>query len=278
MILVNVLLIVALASSVVVLMLTAQDEGLQRAIRAREAAQADAAIRGGELSAIAALRRDAATAPTSDNLAEPWAHIGDTAVPIAHGRFTLAIADAQARFNINALARGDVASLATMTRIGAALGLRADTVPRATALIQAVGPLSDLAALGLAGIDRASVAKLAGLVTALPGTTQVNLNTADARLLGILLDNPVAGETLAARRGRQGYLTADDFALAHALPPPGTGFTSNLYWVLTRVTIGDTAREQTSLLLRRSDGARRAVVGIGRWTGTAPAQAPPLAE
>ena len=278
MILVNVLLIVALASSVVALMLSAQDEGLQRAIRTREAGQADAAIRGGELSAIVALRRDAAVAPASDNLSEPWAKIGDRAVPIAHGRFTLAIADAQAKFNINALARGDVAALATMTRIGAALALPADAVPRATALIQAIGPLPDLAALGLAGIDRATIARLAPLVTALPGNTPVNVNTADARLLGVLLGNPVAGETLAARRNRRGFLTADDFALAHAPLPPGTGFTSSLFWVRARVAIGDTAREQTSLLLRRSDGARPAVAAIGRWTGAAPAQAPALPE
>lgn len=279
MILVNVLLIVALASGVVVLMLTAQDDGLQRALRLREAARADAIVRGGELSAIVALRRDALIAPDSDTPREPWARIGDSAAKIDGGTFSLAIADAQARFNINLLARRDAASVQLFVQIVGALGLPADVATRAAALVQGLGGISDLSQLALAGIDRRSIDRLATLVTALPGTTPINVNTADARLLGVLLGDPAAGRFLAARRDGKGSLTPDDFALAQRLLPPGAGYTSDFYWVRARVAIGDTVREQASLLHRRRQPAGPTVVSIGRWNGLAvPAQAPALAD
>ena len=59
MILLNVLLILAVASVAVLVMVTSQDIEVQRSTRRRDAAQAGAYARAGELSAITGLRRDA---------------------------------------------------------------------------------------------------------------------------------------------------------------------------------------------------------------------------
>lgn len=275
MILINVLLIVALASGVLALLVIQQDSGLQRATRIREAATADAAVRGGELSAIVALRRDLAAGATSDNPTEPWAKLADRAARIEGGTFSLAIADAQAKFNVNALARDDVLARAVIGQIVAALRLPPDTGLRIEVLLHAIGGISSLDQIAVAGIDPATIARLATLATALPAATTVNANTADERLLAILTANPVAARQLVSIRSRQGYLQSSDFIQARVPVPGEVGFTSNFFWVRTRVTIGETSREQTSLLARRGIGAG-AVAAISRWNGlSAPAEAPP---
>ncbi|MBV8971514.1 MAG: general secretion pathway protein GspK, partial [Sphingomonadaceae bacterium] len=99
MILVNVLAVVAVATALVAAML---DTGaaIDRAAAWRDAARARAIARGGELSAIAALRRD--TDPARDDRSEAWARVAQAPTPIAGGRFALTIDDAQGRFNVNA--------------------------------------------------------------------------------------------------------------------------------------------------------------------------------
>ena len=59
MILVNVLMFVAIAAGLVLLMINREELALDRGLRTREAARALAIVRGGELSAVVALRRDA---------------------------------------------------------------------------------------------------------------------------------------------------------------------------------------------------------------------------
>ena len=83
---------------------------------------------------------------------------------------------------------------------------------------------------------------------------------------------------LVDQRTRRGFLTAADFAVGGNSLPPGTGFTSDLYWVRTRATIGDSSQQLTSLIARRrqTDGTMR-VAAVERWLGARPpAQAPPL--
>ena len=277
MILINVLLIVALASGVLALLVIQQDAGLQRATRIRQAAVADAAVRGGELSAVVALRRDLASGTASDNLTEPWAKLADRAARIEGGTFSLAIADAQAKFNLNALARDDIRARAVMDGIVAQLRLPADTALRIEVLLHALGGISSVGQIAVAGIDPATIAKLATLTVALPAMTKVNVNTADERLLAILLGDPAAARQLASLRARQGMLQPTDFIGARASPPGDVGFTSDFFWVRTRVTIGETTREQTALLARRSAAGPSAVAAISRWNGlSAPAEAPAL--
>lgn len=270
MILVNVLLFVAIAAAIVALMLSAQGVAGERTIMLGEAARAGAIARGGELSAVAALRRDALEAPASDHAGEAWGRVAQDEVPIVGGSFDLAIADAQGRFNINSLAGDDPVAIEALGRIAAALRLPPEVSLRVAVLIRTGGPIDDLSPLRSAGLDAATTARLERLVTALPGTARVNLNAASEELLAILLDSPAKARMLVAVRERRGFLTPEDF---DGGLPPGSGFTSDLYWVRTRVTIGDTRQQLTSLIARRREGARLVVAPVARWRG---AQAPAL--
>lgn len=277
MILVNVLMIVALAASVLALMLSGEDGALQRSTRSREAARANAIAHGGELSAVSALRRDAVVSPDSDDLSEPWANIADARAKIEGGTFAFVVGDAQARYNINALVRGDILSRDVFARIVTAAGIAPEAAVRIAALLEFGGPVADLAALRQVGIGERDIAKLAVFLTALPEDAPVNVNTASEPLLAVLLNNPSVARTLVARRERGGGLTRDDLAAARVILPPGTGFTSRYFWARGRVTIGDTSQQLVSLLQRRMAGGRPEVIAIARWRGAAvPLQAPPL--
>jgi general secretion pathway protein K len=277
MILLNVLAIVAVASAVVMIMVSSQDVAIQRTQRMREAAQADAYARGGELSAVAALRRDKIEAPQTDNLREAWAMVVQNDVPVRGGRFSLAIADAQSRFNVNNVDKGGLLAQSSLDKILTRLAAPVGTADRIARYIAAVGPVSDLVELTNAGLDAETLSKLSEVATALPGLTGVNVNTAGETLLATMLDNPVAARVLVARRDHSGMVSPDDIMAAHVVLPTGLGFTSDLYWVRTTVTIGDTSQSLTSLLQRRSRGRVVEVVAVEhKKGGAAPDQAPPL--
>ena len=78
-VLINVLVLLGLAASVVYLMLSLGDLSIARSQRFSEAGQALALIRGGEQSAITALRRDMLEGPGTDHAGESWARIGHDA-------------------------------------------------------------------------------------------------------------------------------------------------------------------------------------------------------
>ncbi|MGD2133704.1 MAG: type II secretion system protein GspK [Maricaulaceae bacterium] len=263
-VLVNVLSVVALASVVVMMMISLQDTAIGRAQRYADAAQALAHARGGELSAIAALRRDMIEAPEADHYAEPWAAVAETDAPIENGTFSLRIEDAQARFNINTLVRGGVAAEGTLGRIAAAAGADSDIARRAGAYLRENGPVSSLDELIAVGVAPADIAALGAFVVALPDPTQVNLNTADEMLLAALFNNPVAARVLARRRDRQGYLTADDLRSVRILAPSGAGFASDYYVVEVEATVGTTRQRLASLLHRDRVDGRPVVVAIER--------------
>lgn len=279
MILVNVLLFVAIASGILLLMITSEDSALERGLRMREAARAQAIARGGEISAIVALRRDAAVAPDSDSRAEPWAALSERDAPIDGGSFDLAIADAQDRFNINALMQPDPIAAGILGKIAAAVGMSPEQAAQAAGAIRAAGPVSDLRPLAALGLPPARLARLAGLVTALPYESKINLNAAGEDMIGVLTGDPMAARRIIATRDRQGYITAADLASMNVAMPQGAGLTSNLFWVRSRVRIGDTSQQITSLIARRDDPGtgRKMVAAVGRWIGAAaPVQAPSL--
>ncbi len=263
MILLNVLAMVAVAVAAVMLMLGTQDPALDRAIRLREAAQALSVARGGELSAIAALRRDMIAAPGTDNRTEAWAKVAQAQTPIEGGTFTLTIADAQGRFNVNDAAGAGEPVLAAITT---ALRLDPDIASRIAKSIAERGRVSDLAQLSRAEIDPETIAKLRSLVTALPGRADVNVNVAAPELLAVLVGDPVGGRILGDRRDRAGLLTPADFAATGLRLAAGAGYTSDHYVVTTTVTMGGTTQTLTSLLERR--GGRTPVVAtIARSIG-----------
>ena len=277
MILVNILAIVALASAILALMLGDQETAVDRSLRFREASQAAALARAGEASAAVALRRDAIEAPQTDHLREPWAQVVDRNASIRGGTFTLSVTDAQARFNLNNLGQGGAFSAVALTPVAAALQIDPALLARIGEAIQANGPLLRLSQLRELGVDDATLARLAPLVTTLPDATSVNVNTASEELLALLTGSPAAARMLIAQRARTGFISQEDIAALNVSLPPGVGFTSSHFWVRTTVTIGDTAQTLTSLVARRMKDGRPEVVTLARWRGAAaPDQVPPL--
>lgn len=276
MILVNIVSLVALASALVALMITAQTTALDRSLRFRQASQAAALARAGELSAAVALRRDMLDAPESDHMREAWTAVIDGEVPIEGGTFTLTATDAQSRFNINSLGQAAFAD-AQAAGLAEALQLPPDAAQQIAAAIRENGPLMRLTQLRDFGVGEEVIARMAALVTTLPEPTDVNLNTASEELIALLTGNPAGARQLVAQRDRAGFVTAEDLAALQLPLPPGTGFTSDHYWVRTTVRIADTRQTLTSLLHRRIADGEPQVVAVARWRGAAaPDAVPPL--
>jgi len=278
MILVNVLMFVAIAAGLVLLMINREELALDRALRVREAARAMAIVRGGELSALVALRRDGETAPETDHQGEPWARLSEAGAPIEGGSFDLAIADAEGRFNINSVRTGDAASTILFQTIGHAAGLTQEQIVAAIQYVRLQGPVTDLRPLRLAGIDPQVAERLERLATALPGRTTLNLNAASEEMLALLFRDPLIAARLVQVRERQGFLTQKDLADQNVTLPWGTSFRSNSFWVRTRATIGGTSQQAATLIQRRrTPEGRVETVPVERWRNAAvPPGAPPL--
>ncbi len=255
MILLNVLLVLAVASVAVLVMVVAQDIQVQRGTRLRDAAQAGAYARAGELSAVTVLRRDALVAAGTDNLTEPWAAVGQETIAVPGGRFALSIEDEQSRFNINALQSGESGPIATFQRIGETIGLAPETAIRVATVVRVAGPLTDFGLLRTAGVSAEEIARMEPYVIALPDAATLNLNTVGEPLLAILTGDPETARELIRLRQERGYVLPADLGSLGLTLPPGTGFTSDHYRVTTTVTVGDTTQRLTSSIARvRGDG------------------------
>lgn len=269
MILVNVLMMVAIASGLVLLMINREELALDRATRLRQASRAMAIARGGELSAIVALRRDAQVAPDADYATEPWGKVAESGAQIAGGSFDLAIGDAEGKFNINLLMDGRADAVMLFRAIGAVAGLSDEQLVQVTALVRLHGPVTDLRPLRLAGLDAKVADRLEQMVTALPGQTAINLNAADPATLEVLFRDPMVVERLVQARQRQGYIALKDLSDNQVTQPPGTSFRSGTFWVRTRATIGETSQQLATLIQRRGTGQDAQAVPIARWRNAA---------
>ena len=250
MILLNVLLVMAVASVAVLIMIAAQDLEVQRSTRLRDAAQANAYARAGELSAITALRRDGLTAAATDNLTEPWAQLGQQDIAIPNGRFALVIEDEQARFNLNALKTGDPGPIDLFQRIGAELEIDPASIIRIANVVRVAGGLTDEGLILAAGVPRSDFDRLAPYVVILPGTTSVNLNTVQLPLLTLMTQDAEVARKLIETRARKGYLTPADLAAEGAPTLMGTGYTSDHYRVVTTATVGGVTQALDSRIMR----------------------------
>ncbi len=250
MILLNVLLVMAVASVAVLIMIAAQDLEVQRSTRLRDAAQANAYARAGELSAITALRRDGVTAAATDNLTEPWAQLGQQDIAIPNGRFALVIEDEQARFNLNALKTGDPGPIDLFQRIGAELEIDPARIIRIANVVRVAGGLTDEGLILAAGVPRSDFDRLAPYVVILPGTTSVNLNTVQLPLLTLMTQDAEVARKLIEARARKGYLTPADLAAEGAPTLMGTGYTSDHYRVVTTATVGGVTQALDSRIMR----------------------------
>lgn len=250
MILLNVLLVLAVASVAVLIMVSTQDIEVQRSTRLRDAAQANAYARAGELSAITTLRRDALVAAGTDNLSEPWAQLGQQDISVPGGRFALAIEDEQSRFNLNAMKTGESAPITLFQSIGAALDIDPVSMIRIASVVRVAGPLTDDGLIVAAGVPRADLDRLRPWVAILPEDATINLNTVGLPLLSLMTGDADVARKLIEVRARNGLLTPADLATEGAPTLPGTGFTSNHYRVITTVTVGDVTQALDSRIAR----------------------------
>ncbi|MGB3753222.1 MAG: type II secretion system minor pseudopilin GspK [Parerythrobacter sp.] len=278
MVLINVLVIVMLATALLAVMIARDDSDIELTIRLRQAAEANAVLRGGELSAIAALRRDLARDNAADGLDEEWAGIADRDAAIDGGRFTFAVFDAQAKFNLNNLRSLDARTRQRFAAIAANAELPVETVDRIAEYVRAAGYMDDLSDLAALGLAPEQIRSLTPYATVLPEPTPVNLNTASQEVLVVMLGSLGSAQSVAALRERQGTVSRSDLMSVGLSPPSGTGLTSRYYWASGEVKIGGTRQRLTSLLYRRSKGGGPEVLALKRWRGAAPLQVPPLSQ
>lgn len=278
MILVNVLMFVAIASGLVLLMIDREELALDRGLRMREAARAQAIVRGGELSALVALRRDGETAGDVDHAREAWARIAVDSAPIEGGTFDLAIGDAEGRFNINSVRSGEAGAVVLLQEIANQIGMPPEQVVAAIQYVRLQGPVTDLRPLRLAGLEPKVADRLEKVVTALPGITSINLNAAEPELMAILFKDPLIATRLVQVRARQGFLTLKDLDDQHVSLPWGCSFRSGTFWVRTRARIGGTTQQEATLIQRRrTKEGRLETLPVERWRNAAvPPGAPPF--
>lgn len=263
-ILINVLVILALSSTVVFTMLRLSETGITRSQSYGDAAQALALIDGAEAAAIAALRRDTADAPEVDHAGEDWAQIAQDDVAIEGGRFSLQITDATGKFNLNNLAQGRPEDALLLQKILAGLGLPDAVGLRILARMADPAPLHSLNDLLAAGLDTATVARLSGLVTVLPKPTAININSMPDAMFAVLAANPVQGRLLQGIRARKGQLTMADLLNAGLILGSQAGVMSAYFTITTRVTIGTTTTARDSLLARQTGPAGGLVAVVAR--------------
>lgn len=261
-ILINVLVILALSSTIVFAMLRLSDTGVTRSQRYSEAGQAFALIDGAEATAIAALRRDMRDAPLVDHPAEDWAGIAQDQVAIEGGSFSLTIRDAAGKFNLTNLAQGQPQDVLLLQKILTRLEMPDTVGLRILARMANPKPLNGMDDLLAAGLDADTLARLSALVTVLPKPTAINLNAMPDAMFAVLAANPVQARLLQGIRERQGQLSASDLLNAGLILGAQVSEVSAFFSITTRVSIGGTTVARESLLMRAAapEGALVTVV------------------
>ena len=227
---VTAILIVAVAASTATLMLAQQSAMLDQTMLVASRAQADMYAQAGLDWARGVLGEDARTAGAVDSLDEPWAQpiIG---LPVERALVAGAIADEQAKFNLNNLLNGTQTSptdVEILKRLLASVGLAPELADAVLDWIDADSDLTSSAGAEDAyylslqkpyraanqplvqveelyrvrGFDAPAVAKLRPYVTALPGRTAVNVNTASELVLAAILHELSSDEVAQLTRVR----------------------------------------------------------------------------
>lgn len=206
------MLLAALAAAVAASVLADQQRWARNVEHRRDQAQGAAIAMAGVQWATAILDEDARTSAI-DHLGEPWA-IALPPIPLDHGEIRGAIVDAQSRLNVNAL--GDATAVVEQSRIARLFAqqhvpaiaqdaiadwIDPDALPRANGaedawyrtqavpMLAANVPVVRFAELGaVRGVSEELLAALRPYLTALPGRTAVNVNTAPPEVLAAVLD------------------------------------------------------------------------------------------
>lgn len=273
-ILVNVLVILALAAGLVVVMLDAQDRALVRGRLGANATQALSLALGAEASVRTALRRDMTDAAREDHLNEAWATSLQEEVTLETGRFRIEVRDANARFDINRLSARRIEDARAFLRIGAAAGLDEAAATAIAARIATGGPVRDLGDLERRGIPAGDVAMLRPYADALATEGRVNLNTADEAVLTALLNNSVATARLVRMRDSAGAMDPDDLASVGVAQPVGTGFTSDVWDIAVTAEVDDAEIQLVSRVMRVRGVGLNDVITLRRRVGPDPADRP----
>jgi general secretion pathway protein K len=261
-VLIQVLGIVSIASAIVLQLLSIQDA--TTALRQRQAddLQARALALSAESSVVTAFRQDAEVSPGIDHYGEEWAARAQVPIHLDQADFSVAVTDAQSRYDLNRLSRGNLSDASMMARIGESAGLGPEQVEQLTASMELGGPIDDLPELSDRGITKGDQTGLEPYVRPLSGQALVNMNTASADLVRTIFDNPANSARFLSLRDRQGYVTAEDLSRQGLILPAGAGLQTDHLIVEAQVRVGRSDVRMVSLLQRTSgeDGAAVEVV------------------
>lgn len=264
-VLVNVLVVLAIAGGLVVLLISSQERALDRIARSTDAAIAEKIALGAEASVIAALRRDLDTAPETDHLNEPWAlSVIQQEIELPTGRFSVAIEDMQAKFDINQLGDLSAGTQAFARRLMTALDQPPETVNQIVRILRAVGRVGALDDLIDFGVAPETLVALEPHVTVLPVAGTVNLNAVNPLLFDVMLQNTSQSSQLLRLREGRGMLSLEMVRGVGALRPQNSGFTSNVYRAQILAEAGSASIAVETVLVRRNAAKTKAVEVFSR--------------
>ncbi|WP_375257063.1 type II secretion system minor pseudopilin GspK [Citreimonas sp.] len=278
-VLVNALVLVAALSAAALMLLGRAETG-----RARLQAGGDGdrlALAAGAFEALAQ-RRLAGDAPVIDHDGELWAAPAE-GLALDPGIVSGTVTDMQGRFNINWLADpADTAMRAAFDRLVAALGLPPSTGDRIAAFVRpgASDPEAwrrldpPLAPVGgsvllidqlreVPGLSSEALERLEPYVTALPGDSLLNVNTAPGQVLSALMPDmpPTRAAQLLQRRARNPFADVDAFLAEAGLGSDDdtidpARLTVGSSWFLAHATLrlGDRATRRRTMLHRPAPG------------------------
>ena len=290
---VTAILVVAVAASAATLMLAQQSAMLDQTLLIASRAQAEQYLRAGFDWARGVLAEDAATS-SFDSLDEGWAQ-PIAGLPVERAVVAGTIADEQGKFNLNNLLRNPVEAspedVAIFRRILASQGLAPELADAVVDWIDANDDLTSTAGaenayyLSLArpyraanvplvqieelyrvrGFDAAAIRKLRPHVSALPGRTTVNINTAGEVVLAALLPAMPGDEIAKLVSGRRGKpIKAKEAIAAWAKNVPAAslaGLDVKSAFFMVRIQVSqDDAELAAEALVRRADNGVPAII------------------
>jgi general secretion pathway protein K len=296
--LVTVILIVSVVSSIAVFMSLNQQVWYRQSSNILERAQGENAYRSALAMATIVLERDAAE-NKKDDLKEVWAS-RVAALPIESGQVSVAIEDAQGKFNLNNLLKNGQPSVDDIGVFRRLLGNQGISESLVEPLVDwmdpdsqarpggaedieylasktpyraANQPISDVDELRLiSGFTPEIVGKLSGLVTALPAATAINVNTAPPPVLAALFTNmplPAAeelGKTLADRPLTKAMDIQNLAGADHKLGKAAIDTRSSYFLISTQTRNGRYHNQIRTLVYRPESGLPCRTLGKTRPT------------
>lgn len=294
------IMVVALATIAAAAMASRQQLDVRRTANLLDSDQAYAYALAVEGWARMILARDARDNQT-DHLDEVWAQRLPP-IGVSGGQIDGYVADLQGRFNLNNLVGADgqvsTADFAYFQRLLQALGiddqlalaildwLDADFDTRFPAGAEddfylstptpyraANRPLQSVSELRLIrGVDAETWQRLAPFVTALPGRTAINVNTAAAPLLQAIAEGLTTqdGEQLVEKRPADGYasvdlLLQDEIFAGKELDDGGLTVVSQFFLVRSDVRVGTARAQVYSIVQRNADQLVTLARTQGAW-------------